>query len=133
MFRLRSWASSTMTVSYSRSSGSRWISASRMPSVITLIAVSGPTRSAKRTANPTVDPSGVLSSSAMRAATLRAAIRRGWVCPIRATVPRPSSRHILGSWVVLPEPVSPATTTTCDVLSAARMSSRRATIGNSPG
>ena len=44
----------------------------------------------------------------MRAATERAAIRRGWVQPI---MPAPSagsaSRHILGICVVLPEPVSP--------------------------
>ena len=39
--------------------------------------------------------------------------------------PRPSSRAILGSWVVLPEPVSPATTTTWWSRSAAAMSSRR--------
>jgi hypothetical protein len=49
----------------------------------------------------------VPSSSAIRSATLRAAIRRGWVWPIspsRRPTPRPSSRQILGSWVVLPEP-----------------------------
>jgi hypothetical protein len=45
--------------------------------------------------------------SAMRSATVRAASRRGWVWPIRPFSPRPSSRHILGIWVVLPEPVSP--------------------------
>ena len=43
---------------------------------------------------------------------MRAAIRRGWVWPIWPVTPRPSSRQILGSWVVLPEPVSPAMTTT---------------------
>ena len=37
MFRLRSWASSTMMVSYSFSQGSPWVSASRMPSVTTLM------------------------------------------------------------------------------------------------
>jgi hypothetical protein len=39
MFRLRSWASSTMIVSYRRNIRSRWISASRMPSVITFTSV----------------------------------------------------------------------------------------------
>ena len=48
----------------------------------------------------------------MRSATVRAAIRRGWVWPIWPVTPRPSSRQILGSWVVLPDPVSPATITT---------------------
>ncbi len=47
--------------------------------------------------------------------------------------PRPSSRHIFGSWVVLPEPVSPATTTTWWSRSAARMSSRRSTTGRCSG
>ena len=69
----------------------------------------------------------------MRSATLRAAIRRGWVWPIRPRTPRPSSSAIFGSWVVLPEPVSPATTTTCASRSAAAMSSRRALTGRSSG
>jgi hypothetical protein len=45
----------------------------------------------------------------MRLAVDEAAIRRGWVWPIRPFWPRPSSRQIFGSWVVLPEPVSPLT------------------------
>ncbi len=49
MFRLRSWASSMISVSYRRNMRSRWISASRMPSVITFTRVSGPTLSVKRT------------------------------------------------------------------------------------
>jgi hypothetical protein len=57
-------------------------------------------------------PSGLFSSCAMRLAVARAAIRRGWVWPIRPATPRPSVRQILGSWVVLPEPVSPQTMTT---------------------
>ena len=48
-------------------------------------------------------------SSAIRCATVRAAIRLGWVWAIRSL---PASRQIFGSWVVLPDPVSPATTTT---------------------
>ena len=48
----------------------------------------------------------------MRAARLRAAIRRGWVWPIFPRAPRPSSRQIFGSCVVLPEPVSPHRMTT---------------------
>ena len=73
------------------------------------------------------------SSSAIRSATLRAAIRRGWVCPIIPCTPRPSSRQIFGSWVVLPEPVSPATTTTWWSRIAAAMSSRRWLTGSSSG
>ena len=57
----------------------RWISASRMPSVISLTSVWPFTWSVKRTFQPTASPSGVPSSSATRSATVRAAIRRGWV------------------------------------------------------
>ena len=73
------------------------------------------------------------SSSAIRSATVRAAIRRGWVCPIMPRTPRPSSRQILGSWVVLPEPVSPATITTWWSRIAAAMSSLRWLTGSSSG
>ena len=68
--------------------------------------------SVNRTLKPTAVPTSVPSSSAIRSATVRAAIRRGWVWPIWPATPRPSSRQILGSCVVLPEPVSPATITT---------------------
>ena len=54
----------------------------------------------------------MLSSSAIRVATLRAANRLGWVWAIMPFTPRPNSKHILGSCVVLPDPVSPATITT---------------------
>ena len=46
------------------------------------------------------------------AATVRAAIRRGCVCPINPFTPRLSSRQIFGICVVLPDPVSPETITT---------------------
>src|ERR1700712_5572868 len=66
----------------------------------------------------------------MRWPTVRAASRRGWVWPMVPRIPRPSSRQILGSWVVLPEPVSPATTTTWLSRMAAAMSSCRSVIGS---
>ena len=69
----------------------------------------------------------------MRAATLRAAMRRGCVWPIIPATPRPSSRQIFGSCVVLPEPVSPQTTTTWFAAMAAAMSSRFWTTGSSIG
>src|SRR5688500_7333413 len=69
----------------------------------------------------------------MRSATVRAAMRRGWVWPISPVSPRPASSSILGSWVLLPDPVSPATTTTWWSRMAARMSSRRSVIGRSAG
>src|SRR5829696_4409851 len=69
----------------------------------------------------------------MRAATVRAARRRGWVWPIRPRTPRPSSRQSLGSWVLFPEPVSPATITTWLSRMAASTSSRRSTMGSSAG
>ena len=101
-----------MMASYRESLRSRRISVSSKPSVITLTAVDSATRSVKRTAKPTSWPSSTLSSSAMRWAVARAAMRRGWVWPIMALRPKPARRQILGSWVVLPEPVSPATITT---------------------
>ena len=52
------------------------------------------------------------SSSAIRRATVVAAIRRGWVQPIIPWPPRPASRQNLGIWVVFPDPVSPETITT---------------------
>ncbi len=48
-------------------------------------------------------------------------------------LPRPSSRQILGSWVVFPDPVSPATITTWWSRIAAAMSSRRCETGSSGG
>ncbi len=49
MFRLRSCASSMMSVSYARSKGSLWVSASKIPSVISLMLALGVRRSLKRT------------------------------------------------------------------------------------
>ena len=45
----RSWASSMISVSYARSIGSRWICASRMPSVMTLTSVDSLDSSVNRT------------------------------------------------------------------------------------
>ncbi len=90
-------------------------------------------RSLKRTAKPTAAPSSTPSSSAIRSDTVRAASRRGWVWAIAPRTPRPSSRHSLGIWVVLPEPVSPATTTTWLSRIASSRSSRRALTGSSGG
>src|SRR6185312_15197594 len=140
MFRLRSCASSMIRVSYALSSGSVCVSASKMPSVISLTEASRPRRSWNRTLNPTTSPSGVLSSSAMRLATLLAAIRRGWVWPISLprpsgslSLPRPIASAILGSWVVLPEPVSPQTMMTWCAAMATMMSSRLADTGSASG
>ena len=58
-------------------------------------------------------------------ATELAARRRGCVCALVCTSPRPSYRQILGSWVVLPEPVSPLTMTTLCAAMMRAMSSRR--------
>ncbi len=112
MLRLRSCASSMISVSYVASSGSPCVSASRMPSVISLTSVPGFVWSLKRTLYPTTVPSSVDSSCAIRAATARAAIRRGCVWPINPRSPHPTAMQILGSCVVLPDPVSPHTITT---------------------
>ena len=88
------------------------------------------TWSVKRTWKPTWSPSWVSSSSATRRATERAASRRGWVQPISPASPRPAARQSLGSCVVLPEPVSPATTTTWCSRISLTISSARAAIGS---
>ena len=49
MLRLRSCASSIRIVSYADNQRSDWISASRMPSVMNLMAVLSPTLSLNRT------------------------------------------------------------------------------------
>ena len=135
MFSERSCASSTMMIEYARSIGSLWISASRMPSVMNFTSVSRLVSSPKRTLHPTSRPHCTLSSSATRRDTLVAAMRRGCVQPMRprARVASNRSRHIFGSCVVLPEPVSPATTTTWCCASAERISSRFPETGSSGG
>ncbi len=60
-------------------------------------------------------------------------MRRGWVTPMSPRPPRPRSRAILGSCVVLPDPVAPATMTTGCAEMAATMSSTRAEMGSSGG
>ena len=79
---------------------------------MTLMSVCGDTLSANRILKPTASPKGTLSSDAIRDATDLAASRLGCVCPMRPLIPRPSFKHILGSCVVLPEPVSPQRITT---------------------
>ena len=54
----------------------------------------------------------VPSSALIRFASACAAMRRGCVWPIMPVAPRPSSRQILGSCVLLPLPVAPLTITT---------------------
>src|SRR5690606_999352 len=46
---------------------------------------------------------------------------------------RPRARQTFGSWVLLPEPVSPATTTTALASMSSAMSSTWALIGSSAG
>ena len=84
----------------------------------------------KRTLYPTSVPSSTRSSSATRSAIVRAASRRGWVWAMRS---RPSSSAILGSWVVFPDPVAPATMTTWWSRMASAISSLAALTGSSGG
>ena len=78
-------------------------------------------------------PTSVPSSWETRSAIDRAAIRLGWVWPIQPCSASPSSRHIFGSWVLFPEPVSPATITTWLSRIASRSSVFRSEIGSSGG
>ncbi len=112
MLSERSWASSMMRVSYSRSCGSPWSSARSMPSVRNLMTVAGVVWSLNRTLHPTSRPQATPSSSATRREIDSAATRRGWVQAMRPAVPRPAARQNFGICVVLPEPVSPARITT---------------------
>ena len=98
---------------------------------MSLIKVLSEVPSLKRILNPTRSPTEVLSSSAKRLETERAANRRGCVCPIKPRTPRPISRHILGNCVDLPEPVSPAIITTWFSEMAFLISSTRSEIGRS--
>ena len=113
MLRLRSCASSTMIVSYAASSavalrlGEQDAVGHQLDERVGLRVVGEADLVADRVARR-----GVPSSCAMRAATARAAMRRGCVWPISPRSPRPSARQIFGSCVVLPEPVSPQTMTT---------------------
>ncbi len=66
----------------------------------------------------------------MRSEMVRAASRRGCVCPMLS---RPSSRQIFGSCVVLPDPVAPATMTTWLSRMASAISSRIRLTGSSGG
>lgn len=50
-------------------------------------------------------------SLATRRASADAAIRRGWVHPMRPVRPNPFLSAIFGSWVVFPDPVEPQTIT----------------------
>ncbi len=67
------------------------------------------------------------------AATELAATRRGWVQAMRPRSPRPAARHIFGICVVLPEPVSPASTSTWLFWMAVTISSARPLMGSSGG
>ena len=109
IFKLRSCASSMMMVSYLLKKRSWPNSASKIPSVMSLTIDCADPCSLKRILKLTVLPSCSPNSSAIRFATLRAARRLGWVCPICPVIPRPASIANFGNCVVLPEPVSPAT------------------------
>ena len=100
---------------------------------MSLMEAPGCIRSVNLILKPTTSPSPLRNSCAMRFAMLDAAIRRGCVWPIIPSIPRPASRQIFGSCVVLPLPVSPQTTITRCFASAARISSRAALIGSSSG
>ena len=102
-----------------------------MPSVISLTRVPGAIRWRKRTWYPTSCPSPVPISAATRAATLRAAIRLGWVWPIIAPTPRPVPRQIFASWVLFPDPVAPVTSVTGCAATARAIACAFSAIGRS--
>mmetsp|Transcript_9073 Transcript_9073/g.22456 ORF Transcript_9073/g.22456 Transcript_9073/m.22456 type:complete len:341 (+) Transcript_9073:2152-3174(+) len=109
---VRSCASSRMTTLYCVSVSSSRHSRSSMPSVMYLITVSLDVQSSKRMAYPTSSPRRHPNSSATRLATLMAATRRGCVHPILPRDVYPTSARYCVICVVLPDPVSPMTTST---------------------
>ena len=72
----------------------------------------------RRMVYPTVSPGLSPRSVATRSATDTAEIRRGCVHSTRQALPccHDSSRIYCGTWVVLPQPVSPLMSTTCSLL-----------------
>ncbi len=72
----------------------------------------------------------VPSSALMRFDSACAAMRRGCVWPIMPATPRPSSRQIFGSCVLLPLPVAPLTIVTGERAMVAAISARRACTGS---
>ena len=134
MLRLRSWASSMMIVSY----------CVEEPVVLRL----GQQDAVGHQLDVRLRPRAVVEADLVadgvaerrvqllrdaRARRDRAAMRRGCVWPIIPSTPRPSSRQILGSCVVLPEPVSPQRMTTWCLAMRSAMSCRRSTTGRSCG
>ena len=113
MLRLRSCASSMMIVSYASSHGSDCVSASRMPSVMNLISdcVGDLIGEAHLETDEIADLRAELARR--RGARPRAPRCAAAACS-RSGPPRRDRRRgrASGSCVVLPEPVSPASTTT---------------------
>ena len=131
MLRLRSWASSMISVSYARSCRSRWISASRMPSVITLMKVS----LADPVGEPDCEPTGAaelgaeLLGDALGHGSGREPARLGVADEaLHAETELEAQLRELGA---LAGSGSPATTTTWWSRIAARSASRCATTGRS--
>ena len=70
-------------------------------------------------------------SSATRRARLIAATRRGWVTATALLSPSsPLSSRNWGSWVLLPLPVSPTSTSTCVARSSRSSASRASQMGS---
>mmetsp|Transcript_9817 Transcript_9817/g.32433 ORF Transcript_9817/g.32433 Transcript_9817/m.32433 type:complete len:241 (-) Transcript_9817:205-927(-) len=132
--RDRSCISSRTTCETSLKSGSPCIFRSRIPAVMNVRRVSFVTFASKRTWCPTKlpYPPGPFRSHLSletRSATLNAATLRGCVHTTRHPEPTPrsiqSSRRYCGTWVVLPDPVSPHTTAaSCPTPSPRKASSK---------
>ena len=103
----------------------------RMPSVMTSIRVCGPITRSRRVRKPTVAPSGSRSNVAMRAATARAATRRGSSSTMRLPPVQSASRRCSGTSVLLPAPGGASTITLVCVSSAVDNAGNAATIGRS--
>eukprot|EP00160_Parvularia_atlantis_P013027 Unigene2682_Nuclearia_a/m.8299 Unigene2682_Nuclearia_a/g.8299 ORF Unigene2682_Nuclearia_a/g.8299 Unigene2682_Nuclearia_a/m.8299 type:complete len:460 (-) Unigene2682_Nuclearia_a:363-1742(-) len=127
---VRSCASSSMITEYCDRFGSSRHWRSSMPSVMYAILVSGLVQSSKRIVYPTSWPRRQPNSSATRLATDMAATRRGCVHPILPLSAKPSSARYCVICVVLPEPVSPMTTSTWFCAMACTSSERNLKIGS---
>ena len=121
----RSWNSSSTIVLKPARNGSDWRRAVRIPSVATSTRVRAVKRRSNRTCQPTSSPSVQPFSAAIRAASDRAARRRGW-----RTIAGPTSATAGGTRVVFPAPGSAVSTSAPHSLTARTISGRRGSIGS---
>ena len=128
--RLRSWNSSKMTAATPSSAGSSCSSRVSTPSVTTSMRVARDTRVSSRMRYPMVPPGLSPRVCAMRAATARAATRRGSSSSRRFPCAQGSSSNASGTTLLLPAPGGASSTAEACVFRAASSAGSAASIGS---